>query len=155
MSASTAEGVGSTGTRQVHVRAYSRVVNGRVQQVSDYEQTREGEKQADVPGVERETEKSVKPEPAEQGDGPRHVVIFVGGAGDGMFLPVKEFFRRFARDNPDIQVEYFAHDEPGAIRRLIEGLPRGTQMSLVGHSWGGDTAAQVAAALGAEGRRVS
>ena len=36
----------------------------------------------------------------------------------------------------------------------MAGLPQGTPVRLVGHSWGADTAAQIVARLGDDGRRV-
>ena len=36
----------------------------------------------------------------------------------------------------------------------VAAEPQGTRIVLVGHSYGGDTAAQVAATLGAQGRPV-
>lgn len=121
-----------------------------------YTQSREAaaRKQTTAEAGSVETEKSGKPDPA-PGPAPQRVLIFVGEAGDSVFRPVEGYVRQFKLRNPGIRTEYFSHDQPGAIRQLIEGLPAGTQVSLVGHSWGGDTAAQVAARLGAEGRRVA
>jgi hypothetical protein len=76
-----------------------------------------------------ETEKSVKPDPA-KGPQPQRVVIFVGGVGDSLFRPVEGYVAEFRRDHPGIRTEYFSHDQPGAIRRLIESLPYGTPVSL-------------------------
>ncbi|WP_211254403.1 alpha/beta hydrolase family protein, partial [Roseomonas mucosa] len=50
--------------------------------------------------------------------------------------------------------KYFAHDQADEIRRYIEGQPSGTKVSLIGHSYGGDTAIEVAGKLAQEGHKI-
>lgn len=138
--------------RQVPVRPYDRRVDGKFQHVGGYTQERTAAVRKEAGPVE--TMKLEKPEAAPAAEPPR-VVIFVGGAGDSLFKPVEGYFKDFNDANPGSRTEFFSHDQPRAIRRLIEGLPAGTHISLVGHSWGGDTAAQVAARLGEDGRRIT
>jgi pimeloyl-ACP methyl ester carboxylesterase len=52
------------------------------------------------------------------------------------------------------QVEYASHDQPARVRSLIQAVPAGTRIVLVGHSWGADTAAQIVDRMGREGRPV-
>jgi thioesterase domain-containing protein len=52
------------------------------------------------------------------------------------------------------EVHYFFHWQKGAVLDLIAAQPPGRPIRLIGHSWGGNCAARVAAALGAEGRPV-
>jgi pimeloyl-ACP methyl ester carboxylesterase len=71
-------------------------------------------------------------------------VVFVGGAGDQDSAIVYGEYERFKFARPDIPSRYFSHDENRAISNYIKTLPDGAPVTLIGHSWGGDTAAQVA-----------
>jgi pimeloyl-ACP methyl ester carboxylesterase len=85
----------------------------------------------------------------------RPMVVFIGGAGDSWFAgPVSWGVEGFARSSPGADVHYFTHDRAQAVRDHIDSLPAGTRVSLVGHSYGGDTAAEIAAAMGREGRQI-
>ncbi len=84
----------------------------------------------------------------------RPTVIFVGGAMDGANQNVLRPSAEFRAANPGIDTYYFPHDDAEGLRLLIDSLPAGTYTSLVGHSWGGDTAAAVAAVLGRDGRQI-
>jgi thioesterase domain-containing protein len=48
-------------------------------------------------------------------------------------------------------LHYLHHDEEDAILALIAAQPPGTPIRLVGHSWGGNAAARIAARLGQAG----
>jgi pimeloyl-ACP methyl ester carboxylesterase len=146
----SAEGDGGT---LVHVRAHDRVVDGRRQHVDAYTQLRQ-RRSSDETSAAEGPESRQAPEAARAEAGPRPVVIFVGGAGDGTFRNVQRFFDDFKRSYPGHETHYFSHDQGLAIRNFVDSLPQSTRISLVGHSWGGDTAAQTAAALGAAGRQV-
>ena len=74
-------------------------------------------------------------------------VIFVGGAGDQNSAIVYREYERFKFARPDVPSKYFSHDENRAISNYIKTLPDGAPVTLIGHSWGGDTAAQVALSL--------
>ncbi len=141
------------GRIQVNVRAHSRVVDNRHQHVDAYTQSRQArapEQPALAQGVPGRQGTEPVPPPAV----PRPVVIFVGGLADGSTGIVEGFFDRFGSPDAGHASRYFSHDDGRAIRTFIDSLPQGTRVSLVGHSWGGDTAARVAAALGAAGRKV-
>ncbi|GGF51382.1 hypothetical protein GCM10011611_67300 [Aliidongia dinghuensis] len=74
-------------------------------------------------------------------------VIFIGGAGDSGSGIVKNYAAQFARDNRDLIVQYFTHDQGDNVIAYINGLDPSAPVSVVGHSWGGDTAMEVANAL--------
>lgn len=147
---------GGKACTQVFVRAYERTRNGRREHVDAYTQCRptgRGEGETRIAQARPEHDGAATAG-ATAAPAPRPVVVFVGGMGDAGTRIVREYANRFGGAHSDRETRYFAHDEGARIRRFIEGLPPGTPVSLVGHSWGGDTAASVAAALGATGRRV-
>ena len=80
---------------------------------------------------------------AENAAAPGHV-IFVGGAGDQNSAIVYREYERFKFARPDISSRYFSHDQNREIGKYINTLPDGAPVTIIGHSWGGDTAAQVA-----------
>ncbi len=160
------EGEGKNGI--VHVRAYTRTRNGKTEQVGAH--TR-----ADPPGGDengRPMSQAAKgdlalpirdsagsappsPRPGITAASPT-LVIFVGGGGDSKSGIVAGF-----EDSLAVRAElghrrtaYFTNDQQDAIMTRIAAEPQETRIVLVGHSWGGDTAAQVAAALGLQGRPV-
>ena len=125
-----------------------------VQQVSDAWQRLEEVAQA---AEATPTRAPAEPVGAPGSDMPlgRPTVIFVGGAGDETLGgPASAAWARFRDENPSIDTHYFPHDAAAGVRALLDSLPAGTYTSLVGHSWGGDTAAEIAAALGRQGRQV-
>lgn len=71
-------------------------------------------------------------------------VIFVGGLGDQNSAIVYKEYERFKFARPDVASRYFSHDENRAIGNYIKTLSDDAPVTLIGHSWGGDTAAQVA-----------
>lgn len=160
------EGQGKGGV--VQVRAYTRTRNGKTEQVGAH--TR-----ADPPGGDakdgsestgdeggfalpiRDSAGSTAPSPRPgiTAASPT-LVIFVGGGGDSKYRNVYDFQSSsdVIRDLGHRQSAYFGHDEASAIMTRIADEAQGTRIVLVGHSWGGDTAAQVAGALGQRGRPV-
>jgi len=74
-------------------------------------------------------------------------VTFVGGASDRNSAIVYKEYERLKFAHPEIPSRYFAHDENSDIENYIKSLPQGAPVTLIGHSWGGDTATQVARAL--------
>lgn len=146
----------SHGRRQVAVRPYLRTVDGKPEHVSGYTQVRESRDRNRAENNPASPEPSASARPAPSGaPTPRPAVIFVGGAADSVYRTVEDYSLEFKKNNPGLDVRFFAHDQIGRIRGLIDSLPAGTRISLVGHSWGADTAAQVAARLGDEGRPIA
>ena len=86
----------------------------------------------------------------------RPLVILIGGAGDGTLRKVGQV-ADWLRARPDAasrEVHYFFHWQKGAVLALVAAQPPGRPVRLIGHSWGGNAAARVAAALGLRGRPV-
>ncbi|MFC7475360.1 thioesterase domain-containing protein [Dankookia sp. GCM10030260] len=86
----------------------------------------------------------------------RPLLILIGGAGDGTLRKVGQVVD-WLRARPDAarrEVHYFFHWQKGAVLGLIGTQPPGRPIRLIGHSWGGNCAARVAAALGQQGRPV-
>jgi pimeloyl-ACP methyl ester carboxylesterase len=142
--------------REVHVRAYSRVRDGRTEQVAAYVQTR--------PAAQANATLPVQTGPAATGPAPRPgitatsdtLITFIGGAGGAKSGIVRNYTALLAPDRRigHRDVEYYTWDERERVLARIAATPLETRTVLVGHSWGGDTAAQVAAALGQRGRPV-
>lgn len=87
----------------------------------------------------------------------RPLVAFLGGAGDRLFQPCRSVFRRVEAmpEAAGCELLYAAHWQAGRVLDRIAARPAGAPVHLVGHSWGGDAAARLAARLGAEGRQVA
>jgi pimeloyl-ACP methyl ester carboxylesterase len=104
----------------------------------------EGQAGTNSPGQPPQTAQSPK-----QGS-----VILIGGAGDGDKIGddgiVSAYAKPFSEQNPNLDVRYFPHDQGQQVQDYVKSLPPGTDVSIVGHSWGGDTAAQVTQSLGAQ-----
>jgi|GEM_PF-2604214 len=79
-------------------------------------------------------------------------VIFIGGLGDGDQIGddgiVSAYAKPFSDQHPNLDVQYFPWDQGKQVQDYVKSLPPGTDVSLVGHSYGGDTAAQVTQSLG-------
>lgn len=160
------EGEGKNGV--VHVRAYSRTRNGKTEQVGAHTRAdppggddrsqsdiRPTQGTAELPVRDPGTTTPPSPRPGITAASPT-LVIFVGGAGDGKSGIVRSFqgSRIVQEDLDHRRRAYAAHDQGERVMALIAAEPPETRIVLVGHSWGGDTAAQVAAALGQQGRPV-
>jgi pimeloyl-ACP methyl ester carboxylesterase len=160
------EGQGKNGV--VQVRAYTRTRNGKTEQVGahtradppggaakDGSQSTGGKGGFALPIHDSAGSTAPSPRPGITAASPT-LVIFVGGGGDAKSGIVSGF-----EDSLAVRTElghrgtaYFANDEQAAIIARINAEPQETRIVLVGHSWGGDTAAQAAAALGQQGRPV-
>ena len=140
------------GTRQVRVRAYSRRRHGQVEHVDSYIQTRQSAQRQDR--RQGGGAPAAREAPATAPQAPPTFVLFIGGAADARFGIVRRYRQQMERELGTRNNEYFAHDERDRILQRIAAQPEGTRIVLVGHSWGGDQAAQIAARLGTEGRPV-
>lgn len=84
------------------------------------------------------------------GEGTNQVNIFIGGFGDNSGNYNVEHSDSLTGQLP-AQGDgtygsnyYFTHSDEDKIDALINSLPDGTTINVIGHSWGGDTAAKVA-----------
>lgn len=81
---------------------------------------------------------------------PRPVVVFVGGFADGLNRNVVRVFCAYDAAWEHTRKLYFAYDaDRGRMMRAIQDSADGAPMVLVGHSYGGDTAYDLADSLGA------
>ncbi len=92
--------------------------------------------------------------PDERQDDRPTLVIFVGGGFDMKTNILQGFINFHERDLSTVSHVRFDHDRPGQILDAIADAPPDTRIVLVGHSWGADQAAQIAARLGAKGLAV-
>ncbi len=167
------------GEKVVRVRAYTRRRGGRTHQVGAYTQTRQGgaEREAggparlnllDVPEAgaapelmnlaDAPTEVAQAREAPPSGNGPV-VAIFIGGASDDRpDGPVRGFHKRFSENARNGEVgqnsQYFTWNQQDEIEAYMRAQPPGTRFRIIGHSWGGDTAAKVAAGMAQSGQRL-
>lgn len=74
--------------------------------------------------------------------------IFVGGFGDSRSQIVQGYYATYHQHHPDSA--YYQWTQQSAIEQDINSTPAGDPVNLIGHSYGGDTAA--AAALNTCGR---
>jgi DNA-binding beta-propeller fold protein YncE len=70
--------------------------------------------------------------------------IFVGGFFDGTFKPVLEYYNYMVFENKS----YYPYDSETQIEQYIGSLPIMAKVNLIGHSYGGDTAAIAAVRCG-------
>lgn len=68
--------------------------------------------------------------------------IFVGGFGDGSSGIVQSYYNNYHQSNPDSS--YYSWDNLNGILQDIANTPDGDPINLIGHSYGGDTAAKAA-----------
>ena len=72
-------------------------------------------------------------------------VVFVGGAGDStLSYNVYSVYQRFMQLNPSIVTKYFSWDQTDNIVAYLKTVGN-APITLIGHSYGADTAAKVAA----------
>jgi len=160
------EGQGKNGA--VQVRAYTRTRNGKTEQVgahtradppggdaTDGSLSAAGQGNFAMPIRDSAGTTAPSPRPGITAASPT-LVIFVGGGGDAKSGIVAGF-----EDSVAVRTElghrrtaYFVNDQQAPIMARIAAEPQETRIVLVGHSWGGDTAARAAAALGQQGRPV-
>src|SRR6185312_8196815 len=84
---------------------------------------------------------------------PQETNIFIGGAGDKTLSkqhPVEAYYLSNLNKLPNPQ--YFTYDAESAITDYINDylrkFPENSRINLIGHSYGGDTAVNLAAKLG-------
>ena len=84
------------------------------------------------------------------------VLVFVGGAGDNRLNGgVRTYVdRSFRQAFPRSRFERLDWFHAGPLARLVQAQPTTARIRVVGHSWGADTAARLAARLGEAGRRL-
>ena len=83
--------------------------------------------------------------------------VFIGGGGDSFSAIVRSYRGDFAREFSDRKTDYFGWGDSAGILDAIRSTRRDNPcapINLIGHSWGGDTAVDVAAALNADGINV-
>ncbi|GLQ96839.1 type IV secretion protein Rhs [Dyella mobilis] len=68
--------------------------------------------------------------------------IFVGGFGDGTSGIVQSYYNNYHQNNPDSA--YYSWTDLNGILQDIANTPAGDPINLIGHSYGGDTAATAA-----------
>jgi pimeloyl-ACP methyl ester carboxylesterase len=82
-------------------------------------------------------------------------VIFVGGAADTEHRPLYKEFAKYCREGHPHQAKaYFTHDANSAVVRYITRWRKrypNHQVGLIGHSWGGYRAYEVAQRLAEDG----
>jgi RHS repeat-associated protein len=83
--------------------------------------------------------------PLDANDPSGMVYIFVGGAGDSSLSGIVRNYAADFRPLTGQQVIYRTWDQGSDIQKYIAGLPTGEPINLIGHSYGGDTAATIAA----------
>lgn len=67
--------------------------------------------------------------------------IFIGGGGDDWFSHIVErYHAEYSQANPNFSCRYFSWTGGDAIRRLLNGDAKDGNISLIGHSYGADTA---------------
>jgi pimeloyl-ACP methyl ester carboxylesterase len=83
---------------------------------------------------------------------PEHAwLAMIGGMGDATHAAT-----RAVHDSlPPGRSHYFSHLDDGQLFQAAMARPAGQALVLVGHSWGGETAARVAIRLGRAGREVA
>ena len=79
----------------------------------------------------------------------KKAIAIVGGAGDKWFSEsILQFLKDIKNKYPGAKVEYFTHDQDDELKKWLneQGKTYGSDsVGLIGHSWGGDTAATVVA----------
>ncbi len=117
-----------------------------VQQVSDAWQRLEESAHAEERQPGRAGAEPVSTPGPDMPLGSRPMVMFFGGAGDGTTRIVQNFYDRYAAETREsTDTRYFPHDAGGTALTEVRALPEGYPVILVGHSWGGNTAAELAA----------
>ena len=147
------------GRVEVRVRGYQRQRNGRTETVSNYTQSRDAADRRAAQAQGANEVATVGPEPGnappERSPDRSMAIIFIGGGADQKSRIVDRYREdAFNTAHNWLSPPTFAWDDARGVEAFIRGLPLGTRVRLVGHSYGGDTAAQVAARLGQAGRPV-
>lgn len=67
--------------------------------------------------------------------------IFIGGGGDDWISHIVENYEAQYRGlNPTYRCSYFSWTDEGGIRQALRSLPRGANVTVIGHSYGADAA---------------
>ncbi len=76
--------------------------------------------------------------------GKNDLVVFVGGFMDGLFCCMLKLAKEYCKLNPLQDVWYATHDSAKQIHKIIKSYNNdGKKIVLLGHSWGGDSAAHI------------
>jgi pimeloyl-ACP methyl ester carboxylesterase len=78
-------------------------------------------------------------------------LALIGGMGDATHAATRAVHDAL----PAGRSHYFSHLDDGKLFQAAMARPVGQKLVLVGHSWGGETAARVAIRLGRAGREVA
>ncbi len=70
--------------------------------------------------------------------------VFIGGAGDRKTRLVERYQVGFKGGHKDRSVFYFEHTQFGKALSVVNALPPGHQINLIGHSYGAATAVKIA-----------
>lgn len=72
---------------------------------------------------------------------PKAHKIFIGGGGDDWISNiVKNYKGQYELLNPTFKCRYHSWTDPAGLRKSIDAAVRGDHVTVVGHSYGGDTA---------------
>lgn len=72
----------------------------------------------------------------------KDLVVFVGGFLDGLFCCMLKLAKEYYKLNPQQDIWYATHDSAKQLRKIVQSYNNaGKKVVLIGHSWGGDTAA--------------
>jgi hypothetical protein len=148
-----AEQAGASGTIEVQVRPYTRVRDGQTERVDGYVQKRRAGRGESRTGQSAATGSPAAAEPQPRPARPT-LTIFFGGFGESLTGIVEGRAKPFERDNPTHTVLRFPHDDYDGPRQAAGAVSAGTRVVFIGYSWGGNTAARVAVALGESGRPI-
>ncbi len=70
--------------------------------------------------------------------------VFIGGGGDDWISHIVETYAGdYAALNPDLEVRYFSWTESIDIANHLFAIPQAAHVTIVGHSYGADTAFSV------------
>jgi pimeloyl-ACP methyl ester carboxylesterase len=149
-------GEGEATQRVVHVRAHQRTRHGEREDVSAYDQRRRGRRRAERrPASPSLIEPPAPPAPPVTVPAiPPTFVAYIGGGGDGQTGIVAGERNRSGDDLGQRDSRYYSHQDADRVIADLLQQPAGTRLVVIGHSWGGDTALQVANRLAQQGRRV-
>ncbi len=149
------EGAAAGATQVVQAEGYRPVRNGRTGFADSYDQRRRAAASAATEALSEASPQHARQdaEDIERDRQRRTFVASLGGAGDGKSRMVLQY----AAD-ADLGLrrsQCFSHAGGDGLRAALRALPADARLVLVGHSWGGDTVARVAADLGREGHRIA
>ncbi len=72
--------------------------------------------------------------------------IFIGSEAEGPEASnVKSYIAELTSAHPELKVRYFSQFQQAALIAYVKSLPRGSQINLIGHNFGGTKAADIAA----------